>query len=95
MSSPHCCDLDPKPLIPRTVEPLVCEPGRLHIDRHGPVLDATDILLDSVHFPWNRKTIPEKCSWDGGAQKDTKVWHKVAQRIEHRHDLRRVTKSMS
>jgi hypothetical protein len=77
------------------VESLVFTPGPLHVNRHGSVLDATDVLLNGAYLPWNRKTIVEKCGRDGRAQKDTQVGNETVQRVEHRHDLRGVTESMS
>jgi hypothetical protein len=70
-------------------------PGPPNIDVQGPLLNAPDILRDSLQCPGDRQPILEEGSGHRGTQHDRQSGDKLAQFIQNRNDLSGVTVPMS
>lgn len=76
------------------MKPVVLTPGRFDIDLQRAILDTSNILFRRAHIPWRDEAVFEKGARDGRSQEYAKVGNETMERIENRHDLCGVPKSM-
>lgn len=74
---------------------MVLTPSGVYVDCQRPFLNTADVLWCRAQFPGNCEAALEERGGYRGSEHHTEIVNETAQRVEHRHDLRGVTESMS